>query len=67
MVYRQFLFRKLDNLGSLCSSKFVRVRFTAFALLMWLFGLAIRASQQMSAHHGYLHTVYCCMDIAFLV
>lgn len=37
MVYRQFLFRKLDNPGSLCSSEFVRVRFTAFALLMWLF------------------------------
>lgn len=72
MVYRQSLFRKLDNPGSLCSSEFGRVRFTAFALLMWLF-LALPLEPVSKCQHitVYLHTVLLCIykyvDIAFLV
>lgn len=56
MVYRPFLFRKLDNPGTLCSSEFVRVRFTAFSLLMWLF-LALPLELVSKCQHitVYLH------------
>lgn len=72
MVYRQFLFRKLDNPGSLCSSECVRLRFTAFALLMWLF-LALPLELVSKCQHitVYLHSVllygYCfsCLKTSF--
>lgn len=72
MVYRQFLFWKLDNLGSLCSSKSVRVRFTAFALLMWFF-LALPTELVSKCQHitVCLHSVllygYCfsCLQTSF--